>query len=39
MRMINFMIETSNEEFDEFFSFMRETFEEIYKPIHKRRKL
>ncbi len=39
MRMINFMIETSNEEFDGFFSFMRETFEEIYKPIHKRRKL
>lgn len=37
MRMINFMIDKTNEDFDNFFRFMRNTFEEVFLPIHKRR--
>ena len=39
MRMINFMIEKSNEEYDGFFEFMSEAFEEILLPINRRRKM
>jgi hypothetical protein len=39
MRMINFMIEKSNEEYEGFFGYMSETFEEVFLPINKRKKL
>ena len=39
MRMINFMIEKSQGEYDGFFEFMKETFEEIFIPVEKRRKI
>ena len=39
MRMINFMIEKSNEEYDGFFSYMRGAFEEVFVPMNKRRKI
>lgn len=36
--MVNFMIDRTNEEFDEFLKFMKDTFEEIFLPINRRRK-
>lgn len=38
MRAINFMIDKSNEQFEGFRTTMREIFEEVYVPIHKRGK-
>lgn len=38
MRAINFMIDKSNEQFEGFRTTMREIFEEVYLPIHKRGK-
>jgi hypothetical protein len=39
MKMINFMIDKTNDDYDNFFSFMRTTFEEVFLPVHKRRPL
>lgn len=39
MKMVNFMIDRTNEEYDQFLKFMKETFEEIYLPINRRKKL
>lgn len=39
MRMINCMIDKTNDDYDSFFNFMRSTFEEVFLPIHKRRKI
>ena len=38
MRMINFMVERSNEESGDFFKFMKGVFSQVYKPIYKRKK-
>lgn len=39
MRMINFMIDKTNKEYDYYENFMRNTFEEVFIPIHRRRKM
>jgi hypothetical protein len=39
MKMINYMIDKTNDDYDHFFSFMRNTFEEVFYPIHKRKKM
>lgn len=36
--MINFMIDKTNDDYDFFFNFMRNTFEEVFIPINKRKK-
>jgi hypothetical protein len=37
MKLINCMIDKTNDDYDNFFHFMHGTFEEIFLPIHKRR--
>jgi hypothetical protein len=39
MKMVNCMIDKSNDDYDNFFNFMRSTFEEVFYPIHKRKKM
>jgi hypothetical protein len=33
------MIDKTNEDYDNFFTFMRNTFEEVFIPIHKRKNI
>lgn len=39
MKMINYMIDKTNDDYNNFFNFMRNTFEEVFYPIHKRKKM
>lgn len=38
MKIVNFMIDRTNEEYDGFLIFMKETFQEIFLPINRRKK-